>query len=327
MALSEFQIIERFFSRGAGEGEIVALGVGDDAAVLRCSAEHDLAVAVDTLVSGVHFPPELPAADIGYRALAVNLSDLAAMGATPVAATLALTIAEADERWLQEFAEGFFALADRFDVALIGGDTTRGPLSVTVQVLGHLPRGERICRAGAQPGDGVYVSGSIGDAAAWLKLHANPALAPGKDESDFLNTRFARPEPRLKLGQVLLSQASAAIDVSDGLLADLEKLAQASGVGAVIELERVPLSEALRKCFSGFSNDAFELALTGGDDYELCFTMAREHERPLEKGAKGEYLVHRVGEIVEGEGVVCRRGGVEVEFERAGFDHFSEPAE
>ena len=318
MPLSEFQIIERFFTRASGGHDSVVLGVGDDAAVLRGSAEHDLAVAVDTLVCGVHFPAELSAADIGYRALAVNLSDLAAMGATPVAATLALTLAEVDERWLQDFAEGFFVLADRYGVALIGGDTTRGPLTITVQVLGHLPPGKRLSRSGARPGDGVYLSGSTGDAAAWLRLYANPT--PGKDDSEYLKMCFARPEPRVMLGRALLPLASAAIDVSDGLLGDLEKLARASGVGAVIELDRVPLSRAL---LTSFADDALELALTGGDDYELCFTMASEYERQLKAtGQTPDCDVRRIGEIVAGQGVVCMDAGGEVQIESRSFDHF-----
>ena len=326
MPLSEFQIIERFFTRATGGGDSVELGVGDDAAVLRGSPESDLAVAVDTLVSGVHFPVGFPAVDLGYRALAVNLSDLAAMGAKPIASTLALTLAEVDEDWLQGFADGFFLSADHHDVALIGGDTTSGPLSVTVQVLGHLPSGKRLSRTGARVGDAVYVSGSTGDAAAWLRLCADPALTCAEEDREYLRQRFSRPQPRIDLGRELLPLASAAIDVSDGLLADLEKLAKASGVGAVIELERVPLSGALRKCFSNFSKDALEVALTGGDDYELCFTMATEHERQLVTGAKRDCVVHRVGEIVADEGVVCLKAGAEVEFESAGFDHFR-PAE
>lgn len=320
VSLSEFQIIERFFTRASAEHHSVELGVGDDAAVLRGSAEHDLAISVDSMVSGVHFPADLAAADIGYRALAVNLSDLAAMGATPIAATLALTLAEVDELWVRDFSSGFFELADQFGVALIGGDTTRGPLSITVQVFGHLPSGRKLTRSGAHVGDRIYLSGYTGDAAAGLRLHAAPESAVTKDDTDYLKMRLARPEPRVRLGQHLLALASSAIDVSDGLLGDLEKLAAASSVGAILNLDKLSLSSALARCFAG---DARKLALTGGDDYELCFTVVPNRESQLE--ALGDDLgcaVHCVGEIVAGGGVVCMDAGNEVEIEARSFDHF-----
>lgn len=318
MPLSESDIIQRFFSRDYRGHPNVMLGVGDDAAVLSVPPDKVLAVAVDSMVAGVHFPENLAARDIGYRALAVNLSDLAAMGATPLSATLALTVPEAQEEWLEEFANGFFELAEQYRVALIGGDTTRGPLTVTVEVHGLLPRGRVLKRSGASPGDLVCVTGSLGDAAAGVRLYRGALDAhPARD---YLRRRLARPEPRVQAGCDLLGVASAAIDVSDGLLIDLERLTAASGVGAVVELEKLPLSNALAETFP---NDARELALTGGDDYELCFTIGNEHMPRLDSlRANWACDCSVIGEIVADSQVICKEEGVVIQLPRHGFDHF-----
>src|SRR5215472_16941657 len=233
MPLGEFALIDRYFrALGAARGD-VAIGVGDDAALLRVPEGAELVAATDTLVGGVHFPPQSTPASIGHRALAVNLSDLAAMGARPAWALLALTLPEADEQWLTEFAAGFGALARAHDVALIGGGTTRGPLTVTVQLLGHVPHGRALTRAGGRPGDVLFVSGSPGDAGAGLAIEQGRLAAPA-DAAPYLRERFLLPAPRVALGERLRGYARACIDVSDGLLGDAGKLASASGSGAEI---------------------------------------------------------------------------------------------
>lgn len=267
MALGEFDLIRRYFtSLGVAEG--VALGVGDDGAVLDIPPGHQLVSVVDTLVAGVHFPEDTTPFDIGYRALAVNLSDLAAMGAEPRWFTLALTLPKVDETWLAGFAAGLRNLADRFGLALVGGDTTRGPLTITVQAEGLVPSGQALKRSGARPGDGIYVTGTLGDAAAGLALHQGSLQAD--DAADFLRGRFFRPEPRVQTGLALRGLATACIDVSDGLLQDLGHVLAASGVGARLDLACLPLSPALQTLPR---KEVLEWTLSGGDDYELCFTL------------------------------------------------------
>jgi len=264
----EFDLIRKYFTR-PGTRQDVILGVGDDAALLRVPPDQELVVCVDTLVSGVHFPADTPAQAVGHKALAVNLSDIAAMGATPAWATLALTLPEADEAWLAEFSEGFLGLARRYDVDLVGGDTTQGPLSVTVQVMGLVPRGQALRRAGARAGEGIYVTGTLGDAALGLRQWAHRGQGDGN--TDWLVERLTHPSPRIEAGLALRGQARCAIDLSDGLLADLGHVLEASGVGATLQLSEMPLSEAFR-ALCGDAPD-WGLALAGGDDYELLFTL------------------------------------------------------
>ena len=230
MPLTESELIARFFRSCSAQRRDVALGIGDDAAVLECPAGTQLVATTDTLVAGRHFPDGTPAAAIGHRALAVNLSDLAAMGARPAWALLALTLPAADEHWLTEFAAGFGALARAHDVTLAGGDTTRGPLCITVQLLGHVPQRRALTRAGGRPGDLVFVSGTPGDAAAGLAVVQGRLAAP-PDSGQYLRERFLLPTPRVALGERLRGYARACIDVSDGLLGDAGKLAAASGAG------------------------------------------------------------------------------------------------
>lgn len=312
--LSEFEIIERYFLKEAGTGVVV--GIGDDAAVVDESGL--LVVAVDTLVGGVHFPPDSPPRSIGHRALAVNLSDLAAMGAMPSYATLALTLPAADAAWLEEFAAGFFELAARFDVDLIGGDTTRGPLSVTVQVLGRAVDEHVLTRAGGHVGDDVYVTGTLGDGAAAIALHARSTESR---EAAELFRRFSYPEPRIREGLALRTLASAAIDVSDGLVADLGHLCRQSGCGARIEVERLPLSAELEAAVSG--ERAVDFALTGGDDYELCFTAPAARAEAVAAVSEDRGVpITRIGALVAGEGVVCYRNGEPMPKALAGYTHF-----
>lgn len=299
MPLGEFELIDRFFREAGGRRGDVVLGVGDDGAILRPPEGFDLVAVSDTLVEGVHFPIGAPARSVGHRALAVNLSDIAAMGATPAWTLLALTLPRPDEAWLKEFAEGFSLLALEHEVSLVGGDTTRGPLMISVQVLGFVPHGKALRRSGGRPGDLICVSGTPGDAAAGLALLASDATASG----DALRTRFEFPTPRLELGRQLLDIATACIDVSDGLVGDIGKLAAASSCAARIELERIPRSAALAALVHDGAfeeREALRFVLAGGDDYELAFTVPPEHrERLNELEARGEVSV--IGSLVAPE--------------------------
>src|SRR5579863_9978103 len=244
MALSESELIARYFRGCGAQRRDVQLGVGDDAAILGCPPGAQLVATTDTLVAGVHFPSSVPPAAIGHRALAVNLSDLAAMGARPAWALLALTLPEADERWLGEFAAGFSALARAHGVALVGGDTTRGPLTVTIQLLGHVPHGTALRRSGARAGDLLAVSGTLGDAGAGLLFASAPPAAATREVEELVR-RFDYPCPRVELCISSRGIATAAMDLSDGLVGDLPKLAQASGLHAHVSVERLPLSAAM----------------------------------------------------------------------------------
>lgn len=298
MALSEFGLITRYFA--APRFPVapvcgVVLGIGDDAAILRLPPDQDLVVSVDTLVAGVHFPPAMAPEHIGHRALAVNLSDLAAMGAKPLWFTLALTLPEADEVWLEGFSRGLAALAQRFAIALVGGDTTRGPLSITVQVHGSVARGMALRRDGAQPGDDVHVSGVPGSAALGLQR-----VLAGHGAEDELARVFLYPEPRIALGLRLCGIASAAIDVSDGLFADAGHIATRSGVRIVLASERLPL------CAGSETQTALDLCLAGGDDYELCFTASPVQRGTITGIASALGLrCTRIGAVLQGEGVEC----------------------
>ena len=273
----EFELINRYFAPARTDAS-VRVPIGDDAAVLVPSSHRDVVAAVDTLVEGVHFPIASAPRDVGCRAVLVNLSDMAAMGAVPRWMTLALTLSDAQSSWLEALADGILGAARRYGVSLVGGDTTCGPGTVvSLQVLGETDPGRALTRAGAQAGDSIYLSGSVGDAAAGLRLIQ--AGAP----SNPLVERFWRPSPRLALGQRLPGLATAAIDVSDGLVADLGKLAAASGVGAALDVEQLPLSPELRAAVD--SDQAVTLALSGGDDYELCFTADPRQSDSLQRVA------------------------------------------
>jgi thiamine-monophosphate kinase len=318
--LSEFDLIDRFF-RGCGAKRAdVRVGVGDDAAILECPAGTELVAAMDSLVDGVHFPHGSPAASVGHRALAVNLSDLAAMGARPAWALLALTLPQADESWLSEFAAGMAALARDHQVALVGGDTTSGPLCITVQVLGHVQRTSALLRSGGQPGDVVFVSGTHGDAAAGLAIEQG-RLAADSETATYLRERFLYPAPRLALGECLRRYASACIDVSDGLLGDASKLARASGCGVEIAYRDLRLSEALLRAVG--DERARQLALTGGDDYELCFSVRPAHvARLLAELPPERWGYARIGALRERPGAEVLRDGIVMSLSHSGYDHF-----
>jgi thiamine-monophosphate kinase len=316
-ALGEFDIIARYFERAVADDDVL-VGIGDDAAVLRTQGA--IAVSVDTLVEGRHFPPGLPPEAIGYRALAVNLSDMAAMAARPRWITLALTLPDADEAWLDGFANGLFGLAERHGVSLVGGDLTRGPLTVSVQIIGSVEPAAMLTRSGGHIGDDVYVTGTLGDSAAGLMLIDEPDGA-GTAAPAALHERFLWPEPRVRAGLALGPVASAAIDISDGLLADLGHLCHASGCGASIDVERLPLSAELLSVFP--PDDAERLALAGGDDYELCFTAAPAQAQTIEAAlAEAGVTAHRIGRLIAGSGVECRRDGEPVELAATGYRHF-----
>ncbi|KPK36616.1 MAG: thiamine-monophosphate kinase [Gammaproteobacteria bacterium SG8_47] len=319
--MGEFDIIERFF-RGCGAPRAdVVLGIGDDAALVTVPKGCELAVAVDTLVEGVHFPHTTAAADVAYKAVVVNLSDLAAMGAEPAWFTLALTLPAADEQWLEAFARGLSAAARTYGLQLVGGDTTRGPLTVTVQVAGHVPQGQALRRSGARAGDGVYVTGVLGDAALALEA-LKGTLDLDSAERDYLLARLNRPVARIGEGLRLRGIATAAIDISDGLAADLRHILDASGVGALLNLTELPHS-AVFESYAGMTPLA-RLALSGGDDYELCFTIpASEEVRISGLLADSGTIVTRIGVIEAQSGLRCRLAdGSVLDVNNTGYEHF-----
>lgn len=312
----EANLIGRFFVGLGATRPDVRLGIGDDAAVVAIPAGHELVLSTDALVEGVHFVAGADARSLGHRALAVNLSDLAAMGAEPAWALLSLNLPAFDETWLAGFAAGFGALARAHGVALVGGNLSRGPLSITVQIAGCVPAGEALRRAGAAPGDQVFVSGTPGDAAAGCAqiLGGTRAVAPALVE------RFEFPQPRVELGLALRGVASACIDLSDGLYTDLARLCAASACGARIDVDSLPLSSALR-ALDG--ERAWQRALGGGEDYELCFTVPAARRAALESLlTKKHVMCTRIGQIEQDNGVQIVRAGSVIAFTHAGFDHF-----
>ncbi len=329
MALSEFDIIQHYFhALGAGRDD-VACGVGDDAALLQVPAGVELAVSLDTLVAGVHFPASTDAEAVGHKALAVGLSDLAAMGAEPAWFTLGLTLPAPDEGWLAAFSAGLGALAVRHGVRLVGGDLTRGPLSATIQVHGFVPRGTALLRRGARPGDRIYVTGPLGDAGLALRALRAPLSLP-PDLLREARQRLERPLPRVSEGLALRDLAHAAIDVSDGLCADLGHVLAASGVGATLWVDELPLSPALQAARDVLGEaDCLSLALTAGDDYELCFTAAPADEPTLRhRLAEAGGALWPVGVIESRRGLRCEHADGRIFSPPArGYEHFSGSSE
>lgn len=320
--LSEFSLIDRYFAEHAPNRSDVALGIGDDGALLIPPVGQQLVVTLDTLVADVHFFAAADPEGIGHKALAVNLSDLAAMGATPAWVTLALTLPQVDESWLAAFCRGFFTLADRYGVQLIGGDTTRGPVTViSVQAHGFAPAGSALRRTGAQPGDGVYVTSTLGDAGLALAAAFGKATVSAEHRA-YLQARLERPEPRLAQGLALRGIASAAIDVSDGLAQDLSHILKRSGVGARLEVEQLPLSLALKASLD--QDAAITTALISGDDYELCFTAPPDRVSQLDTVAKNwDCGCARIGVITAEPGLrLFRADQSAFHLERLGYDHF-----
>jgi thiamine-monophosphate kinase len=307
--VDEFDLIRRYFQRQAQSPDVIT-GIGDDGAVVRPPPGKELVTVIDTLVAGIHFPATMDAADIGYRAVAVNLSDMAAMGARPRWMTMALTLVDAEASWLERFADGLYAAAAEWDVQLVGGDTTRGPtFVVSVQMSGDVEPGGATHRSGARPGDTIYVTGTVGDAAAGL------ALSSTASKDDYLFTRFARPSARVATGLALAGIANAAIDISDGLVADLSKVLEASGVGGELNVDVLPLSEALIDAVG--QEQALRFAMGGGDDYELCFTMS-DSELPADLPCD----VTAIGRVTGSGQLVCLDRGSVVPFDDSGYRHF-----
>lgn len=299
--MNEFELIREFFAGKSVQRDDVVLGIGDDAAILRVPSGRQLVASVDTLVEGVHFPAGLPAEDLGFRSLAVNLSDLAAMGAEPTWALLALTLPEANEKWLTSFTHGFLALAQSHHVALVGGNLAHGSLSVTVTVHGLVPEGAALTRHGANPGDLIYVTGELGAAAAGLRLLQNRIEAQAGER---LRNRFARPEPRIAAGLALRGLASACIDISDGLFADLVHVLQNSGVGGEVNVDLLPLAPEAVELLG--RAEARQLAFAGGDDYELCFTLPASRAAQLqERTDKLNCPVTQVGVVSTEKSLHC----------------------
>jgi thiamine-monophosphate kinase len=322
MSLNEFDLIQRFFNLPTNHRKDVILGIGDDAAILQVPFDQQLVVSTDTLVSGRHFPVDTSPADIGYKALAVNLSDLAAMGAEPAWILLALTLPNTNEIWLKKFTDGFFSLMQRFQLQLVGGDMTQGPLTITVQALGFVPREKALCRIGACPGDRIYVTGTLGDAGLALET-INKKDCFGLTSSQILSVmqRLNRPEPRVEIGLALRTIASSAIDVSDGLAADLGHILSANQVGAILQLEKLPLSDTLQALPS---EKAWQWALSSGDDYELCFTVPELHERSLQQHLTILNTPYTcIGTITKESGLILLgKNGSIFSIDRTGFQHF-----
>jgi thiamine-monophosphate kinase len=301
----------------------VLAGVGDDAAVLHVPPNRRLVAAVDTIVEAVHFPSGTAADAIGHRALAVNLSDIAAMGAEPSWATLSLSMPRADEVWIERFAQGLFRLADRFGVALVGGDTVRGSLAITISLMGLVEQDRWLTRSGAKPGDIIFVSGIPGEAAGGLAaIQRNAARS---NASEALSQKFLWPTPRVELGRALRPLASSAIDISDGLLGDLQHLCQMSHCGARIDVEALPSSASLQELFDARECERF--ALSGGDDYELLFTVPPDNVLALEASIASGVRCTPIGRMMEHRELTVCRDNAPIEIPRCGYDHFASASE
>jgi len=323
MACGEFSLIARYFDRVRSSRLDVETGIGDDCALLNIPEKQTLAISTDTLVCGIHFLPDIDPADLACKALAVNVSDLAAMGADPAWLTLALTLPEVNEPWLAAFSDSLFEQLNYYDMQLIGGDTTRGPLSMTLGIHGFVPLGRALKRSGARPGDWIYVTGTPGDSAAGLAILQDRLQVNDEADAAYLVKRHLRPTPRVLHGQALRDRASSAIDLSDGLISDLGHILKASGCGARLELNALPFSAPMLRHVE--PEQALRWALAGGEDYELCFTVPE-----LNRGALDVALKHLgaaftcIGQVVpESEGIQFLREGQPVTFDWKGYDHFA----
>lgn len=317
----EFELIRRYFSSVGTQTDHpsgILCGVGDDCAVLRVPTGHDLVFSLDTLVEGVHFPAAAPARLLASRALRVTLSDLAAMGAKPFCFTLGLTLPAVDESWLSDFSAGLSDVASLYGIPLVGGDTTRGPLTISIEVKGLVPQGEAVLRSGAKPGDIVCVSGTLGDAGAALDFLSADLASVSEDGRKLLD-RYWAPIPRFDLADKLRQAASAAIDISDGLVADLGHILAASSLAADIDLDAIPTSKVLQRVCSG---QAKMRALSAGDDYEICFCMP-EQSLPVFEQEIAQGLITPIGRTRVGEGVVLLDAqGMSVDIAQQGYQHF-----
>ena len=317
--VSEFDLIRRHFNRPTPQ---TLLGVDDDAALISVSAGMELAVSTDMLVSGTHFFPDAEPYQLGWKSLAVNLSDMAAMGALAKWATLAIALPQADEDWLEKFSNGFFACAEKYRVDLIGGDTTRGPLTISVQIMGEVPSGKALKRSGARTGDEIWVSGTLGDAALALAVLQGGYTLP-QDQLASCLPALHTPLPKVELGLALRPIAHSAIDISDGLLADLGHILECSEVGAEIRLQDIPCSFVVSSHFD--DEQVQRMVLSGGDDYELCFTAPKKkHGEIVNLSTQLALPLSCIGRITGGSGLIVRaENGDPINFEETGFDHFS----
>lgn len=321
---SEFQLIQQFFQREQAEQPAagVLLGIGDDCALLQIPNGQQLAVTVDTLVAGVHFPVDADPQLIAERALRTNLSDLAAMGADPLWFTLALTLPDANEDWLRSFSRGLFACAREYGIALVGGDTTSGPLTITIQAMGAIAPQQTMRRDGANAGDFILVTNTLGDGAAALASIQNKCTF-NDEHTEYLLQRFYRPIPRLSESALIRELASSALDISDGLVADLQHICDVSDLGAVIDIENIPLSAAVLSLAD--SGQAYQWALAGGDDYELCFTVPPENMADIAMLiAQGKLNATVIGEMIPGHNVICEYEGEPFALATTGYQHFSQ---
>lgn len=321
--MDEFELIRRYFAELTPPRDDVALGIGDDAALLKPPRGHEVVVTTDTLIAGRHFPDDTDAQAVGWKALAVNLSDLAAMGAEPRWFTLALTLRMADPEWLAGFAAGLGAMAREAGVALVGGDTTQGALSMTVTAMGTVPAGKAIRRSGAKVGDVICVTGTLGDAALALRLGQGEAGGRGEAKSadlEHLRARLNRPVPRVAVGAQLRGLAHAAIDLSDGLAGDLSHILEASGVGAELRAGMLPMSPAFKNLSE--PEDRLELQVSGGDDYELCVCLPAADVPKLRK--RLDVPLTEVGRIVKGKTLsLLDVKGKKLAIEPFGYRHFT----
>ena len=323
MACGEFSLIARYFDRVRRARLDVETGIGDDCALLNVPDKQTLAISTDTLVSGNHFLPDISPVDLAHKALASNLSDLAAMGADPAWLTLAITLPEVDETWLEAFSDSLFEQINYYDMQLIGGDTTRGPLSMPLGIYGYVPAGRALKRSGAKPGDWIYVTGTPGDSAAGLAILQNRLRVENEQDAQWLLKRHLRPTARILHGQALRDLASAAIDLSDGLSSDLGHIVKASNCGAMLDMDAMPFSDAMRRHVE--PEQALRWALAGGEDYELCFTVPERNRGALDV-AIGHLGVPFtcVGQMsADVEGIQFSRDGKPVSFDLKGYDHFA----
>ncbi|MBU2917409.1 thiamine-phosphate kinase [Psychrosphaera sp. F3M07] len=321
--MKEFELIRKYFSERGPKRKDVVLGVGDDAALTRVPQDKLLVVATDTMVENTHFFPDASPRSIGHRCLAVNLSDFAAMGAEPAWASVAITLPTSDEKWVEEFSNGLFEVAEYFNVQIIGGDTTQGPLTVTVCLKGFVPENKALIRSGAKSGDWIYVTGSLGDSALTVASKLNKINVKA-EHLEQAQRKFNYPVARLAAGQVLRHAATSAIDISDGLIQDLSHILNASNVSAEIDVANLPISQAVLDSLD--EDSAIEMALIGGEDYELLFTVPEEQKGYLEQNATAMGVPFTcIGQVRGGDSGICLvKSGQKYPLPNLnGYQHFS----
>ena len=317
--MNEFEIIRRYFE-SKDLPVSVKLGVGDDGAIIHNDPGKNLVIATDTLVSGIHFPANSSPCDIGYRSVVVNVSDIAAMGGKPEWMTLALSLSETNSEWLRDFSKGLFLASDEYSLNLIGGDLTKAEQNIiTIQMIGEVDTDAQLLRSNAQPGELLFVSGTLGDAAAGLEQFEKKVAL--NQYNQYLIERFFRPTARVDIGQAIMDYASSSIDISDGLIGDLKKIMSASDVGALINIEDIPLSKEMLKIYEPKKSQTF--ALSGGDDYELLFSAPAENlSKIMDISKEKDQKITHIGNITENKNLECRKEGVTYEYQDEGYLHF-----